>query len=59
MLRFIKFGFLMGYLGPTAGYDQQYNHSSADNYPKEIDKFIEKEISMGGIVGPVRVTAEE
>lgn len=53
MLSFVKYGFPMGYLGPASPYDEQYNHSSAANYPVQIDKFIEKEISLGGIIGPM------
>lgn len=53
LLDFIEFGFPMGYLGPESNYDQKYNHSSANDFSKDIDKFLSKEISLGGIIGPL------
>lgn len=50
MLDFIRYGFPLGYMGPISHYDQQYNHSTATNFSEHIDQFIEKEISLGGIV---------
>lgn len=52
MLDFVRFGFPMGYMGPISHYDEQYNHTSANQYSKQIDKFLEKEIELGGIIGP-------
>lgn len=52
LLDFVEFGFPMGYLGPQSDYDRQYNHSSADEFPADIQRFIDKEISLGGIIGP-------
>lgn len=52
MLDFVRYGFPMGYLGPTSHYDEQVNHTSADNYSDHIDKFVSKEIDLGGIIGP-------
>lgn len=48
MLDFIKYGFPMGYLGPISHYDKSYNHTSADNFPRQIEDFISKEIDLGG-----------
>lgn len=53
LLRFVRFGFPMGYMGPTSNSDDNYNHSSAVDYPDHIDKFLQKEIDVGGIVGPL------
>lgn len=52
LLDFIKYGFPMGYLGPESQYDQNYNHSSAEQFPAHIEKFLENEISLGGVLGP-------
>lgn len=53
LLDFVEFGFPMGYLGPVSDYNTDYNHSSANDYPVDIDKFINKEISLGGVIGPI------
>lgn len=53
LLDFIRFRFLMGYLGPESAYDDKYNHSSAEQYESHIEAFLEKEIELGGIVGPM------
>lgn len=50
---FLRFGFPMGYMGPISEYDEDYNHSSATQYKNHVDKFIEKEIAVGGIEGPM------
>lgn len=50
---FVRHGFPMGYMGPVSNYNEKYNHSSAVAYKKQIDKFLEKEISLGGMVGPM------
>lgn len=52
MLNFVKFGFPMGYMGPTSHYDEKYNHTSATQYSEHIDKFLLKETQLGGIIGP-------
>lgn len=54
LLGFVKYGFPMGYSGPTSDYDTGYNHSSANDYPLQINKFIEKERALGGIIGPMQ-----
>lgn len=53
LLSFVRYGFPMGYMGPTAEYDEKYNHTSAVNYPGDIEGFIQKEIGLGGIIGPL------
>lgn len=53
LLDFVEFGFPMGYLGPESDYDMNYNHSSANDFPSDINKFLEKEIALGGIIGPL------
>lgn len=52
LLDFVEFGFPLGYLGPESNYDIKYNHSSANDFSSDINKFLEKEISLGGIIGP-------
>lgn len=51
MLGFVKYGFPMGYMGPTSDLNVKYNHPSATSYPYHIDSFIEKEIALGGVIG--------
>lgn len=50
---FLRYGFPMGYMGPISNYDEKYNHSSATNFSEHVDGFIEKELSLGGILGPM------
>lgn len=52
MLDFVKYGFPMGYMGPTSDLNDNYNHSSAEAHAGHIDSFIEKEIELGGVIGP-------
>lgn len=52
MVGIIKYGFPMGYMGPTSELDCNYNHSSATAYKSHIDSFIEKEQALGGVIGP-------
>lgn len=46
LLDFVEFGFLMGYLGPESHYDEKYNHSSAEDFSQDINKFLKKEIKL-------------
>ena len=50
---FVEFGFPTGYAGPVSDTKGTPNHPSAENFPEHIDKFVQKEISLGGLVGPL------
>lgn len=52
LFSFIKYGFPLGYTGPVSDTQGVSNHKSASDFPSQLDKFVEKEISMGGIIGP-------
>ena len=52
LLDFVKFGFTMGYVGPTSDTSKIPNHPSAGEFPTHVHKFIEKELRQGGIIGP-------
>lgn len=54
LLGFLKFGFPMGYMGPTSESKHIPNHASALTFPHHVDRFIEKEVALGGIVGPIK-----
>ena len=49
---FIRFGFPMGYMGPTTDTKSIPNHKRALDFPLSIDKFVKKELDLGGLVGP-------
>lgn len=53
LLQFIKFGFPLGYAGPVSDCQNQPNHKSATEFPDKIGSFIDKEVRLGGIVGPM------
>ena len=46
--------FPMGYIGPTSDTTSLPNHpsTSATQFPSQVDAFITKEMSLGGLVGP-------
>ena len=52
LLDYIKFGFPMGYIGPVSDSSDTPNHPSATQYVSQVDSFVEKELSLGGLVGP-------
>ena len=52
ILEFVKYGFPMGYAGPISDTVAAPNHPSATDYPTHIDEFVEKELSLGALVGP-------
>ena len=39
-------------MGPVSPCESNQNHPSALNYPAHVDAFLNKEISLGGILGP-------
>lgn len=53
LLSFIKYGFPLGYMGPTSDTEGISNHKSATDFPIQVDHFISKELDMGGIMGPL------
>ena len=52
LLDYIKYGFPMGYVGPTSDTPSTVNHPSATQFRPQIDEFIQKEKSLGGLIGP-------
>ena len=53
LLDLIKFGFPMGYVGPVSDTTHVPNHPSATQFPEQVSAFVSKEISLGGIMGPL------
>lgn len=53
LMQYIKCGFPLGYMGPTSDSRGIPNHTSAVNYPTHISQFVQKEIDLGGVVGPM------
>lgn len=53
LLQFIKYGFPLGYLGPPSNSTNTPNHTSALSHELDVDKFLTKEIELGGIIGPM------
>lgn len=53
LFSYIQCGFPLGYMGPASASVGIPNHSSAKEFPKEVGNFIEKEIALGGVVGPM------
>lgn len=43
----------LGYLGPQSVSRGTPNHPSALNFQSHIDKFIQNEVALGGVVGPM------
>ena len=52
VLDFVKYGFPTGYPGPASNKVDVPNHPSASNFPEHIDQFVQKELSLKGLVGP-------
>lgn len=48
LLQFIRYGFPLGYAGPTSNSSGVDNHRSANDFPQQVSKFIDTEISLGG-----------
>lgn len=53
LFSFIKYGFPLGYMGPHSNTKGVDNHKSATEYPAQLDKFVAKELSLGGVIGPL------
>ena len=56
LLDYVKYGFPMGYVGPVSDTASLPNHLSATQFPDHVDAFIQKEMSLGGLVGPFTKT---
>ena len=54
LLAYIKFGFPLGYVGPVSDTVRTDNQPSARAYPAQVRGFIQKEMDLGGIVGPFK-----
>ena len=52
LLDFLTYGFPLGYMGPVSSTAEVPNHSSALEYPRQVDEFVNKEIELGGLQGP-------
>ena len=52
LLDMIKYGFPMGYIGPVSPTQDIDNHPSAKQFSHHVRDFIQKEIDLGGVVGP-------
>ena len=53
LLDMIKYGFPMGYIGPISPTQYIDNHPSAIQFSQHVNDFIQKEIELGGVVGPM------
>ena len=52
VMDFLRYGFPLGYVGPTSETHGIYNHPSAVDYPHQISHFLQKEAGLGGLAGP-------
>lgn len=52
ILKFIMYGFPMGYMGPTSNTIDCENHASATNFDHQVECFIRKEMDSGMVFGP-------
>ena len=52
VLDFVRYGFPTGYAGPTSDTVNVPNHPSAVDFPTYIQEFIDKELSLKGLIGP-------
>ena len=49
---FLRFGWPGGYTAPTPPITTEQNHPSATNFPDHVQKFIDKEVELGAMLGP-------
>lgn len=52
LLQCIEYGYPMQYRGPSLHNDITDNHSSATNFMSHVQKYIQKESGLGGLIGP-------
>lgn len=50
---FIRYGFPLGYARPISDCRDVDNHKSALQFPDKIESFIDNEIRLSGIIGPM------
>ena len=54
VLQYIKFGFPLSLINPSELNNTKItNHFSACQYPQQVQEYIDKELSLGAILGPV------
>ena len=49
---YLEFGWPVGYTAPYPPVSVGVNHKSAEDYPVQVREYIDKELSLGGIIGP-------
>ena len=54
LLDYIRYGFPMGYIGPTSDLTDTPNHPSVTQFVPQVDSFVDKEIGLGGLIGPFK-----
>ena len=54
LLQFIQFGFPMGFNRECPLHHDAENHSSATDYPVDIQMYLDEEVAFGAIVGPFK-----
>ena len=52
LLAYINYGFPMGYIGPVSDTVSVPNHPSALQFGEHVSEFVDKERSLGGLIGP-------
>ena len=52
LLKYLRFGWPVGFTGSHPPPPVLKNHTSATRFPDQISSFVEKELSLGGLLGP-------
>ena len=52
---FLRFGWPGGYTAPSPPTPSQTNHPSALNFPNDVQRFLDKEVALGAMLGPFPV----
>ena len=55
LLNFLRYGWPSGFIGPITVMDTSLyedNHKSANDYPDQVDAYIENELKLGSLKGP-------
>ena len=52
LVDFIEFGFPLGYHGPVVHTPDVTNHTSALQFPAQVEQFIAQELEQGALIGP-------
>ena len=56
VIDFMKYGWPTGFMGNSIPKLDLPNHTSSRRQPLAVDKFLQKEVSLGGIMGPFVVS---